>query len=69
MNDLQYYVLAMLLTPLLLLGWAAVQRLWRAQFEIPDDKSDRYGDVLAGRGGCGACGCETPCKRKGDSGK
>lgn len=63
MNGLHDYLLAILLTPLLLLGWAAVQALWRKHIETPDDEPDQYGDVLAGRGGCGPCGCKTPCQQ------
>ena len=64
MNGIHGYLLAILLTPLLLLGWAVVQHFWRKQ--IPNDESDPYGDVLAGRGDCGPCGCKTPCQQKGD---
>ena len=53
-------VLALLLPPLLLLAWVAVQSAWRRQLGFPDD--DR--DVLAARGDCGQCGCHRPCNRR-----
>ena len=51
------YTLAIVLPPLLLVGWMLVQHAWRRQFGQPDDDDD----VLAARGGCGNCGCTTPC--------
>jgi hypothetical protein len=51
--------LALLLPPLLLLGWILVQNAWRRQFSQAGDDED----VLAARGGCGNCGCLTPCER------
>ena len=50
-------LLALTIPPLLLLGWVVVQSAWRRHFFI----SDVEGDVLAGRGNCGNCGCATPC--------
>ena len=49
-------IIAVLVPPLLMVGWVAVQRLWRHEFE-----SDPDCDVLAARRGCGHCGCATPC--------
>lgn len=56
------FVLALLLPPILLLGWVAVQNAWRKQFRTPDDEAD----VLAVRGDCGRCGCASPCEQSGD---
>ena len=54
------YLLAILLVPMLMLGWLFVQSAWRRQF--PGNDSD--GDVLAGRSDCGNCGCATPCNKR-----
>ncbi len=54
------YIIALLLPPALLLGWVAVQHLWRKEFGSPQGDPD----VLAGRGDCGNCGCAQPCERK-----
>ena len=51
-------MIALSVPPLLLVGWAAVQRAWRREFE-----SDPDCDVLAARRGCGSCGCTTPCAK------
>ncbi len=56
---LNQYLLALILPPLLLIGWFAVQQWWRSVFSTPDTN----GDVLAGRGDCGKCGCAKPCER------
>jgi hypothetical protein len=56
------YLLALLLPPLLLVVWTGVQGAWRRRFTTADDD----GDVLAGRGGCGNCGCRNPCQRSED---
>ena len=53
-------VLAIVIPPLLLLGWVVVQNAWRNQFDTPGDEDD----VLAARGDCGNCGCARPCERK-----
>jgi len=53
------YLIALLLPPILLLGWVAVQNSWRKQFRLSDDESD----ALAARGDCGRCGCAGPCRR------
>lgn len=45
---------------LLMVVWVAVQKLWGDTFS--DYISDE--DVLAGRGGCGNCGCTTACEKK-----
>ncbi len=44
----------------LMVLWVVVQRIWGKMF------SDRFPDedVLAGRSGCGNCGCTTTCKNK-----
>ncbi len=44
----------------MMLIWALVQKFWGNTFSdyIADD------DVLAGRGGCGNCGCTTACENK-----
>lgn len=55
------FMLALLLPPVLLLGWVAVQNAWRKQFRPTDDA-----DVLAARGDCGRCGCAEPCRRDED---
>ncbi len=57
---MKVWFLAILVPPLLLLGWIAVQEAWRRQFPV----SDADGDVLAGRSDCGQCGCATPCERR-----
>lgn len=54
------YLLAILLPPLLLLGWVLVQNAWRREFGGAGDDDD----VLARRGGCGNCGCAGTCQRK-----
>lgn len=56
------YLLALLLPPILLIAWVAVQSAWRKQFQSPDDDAD----VLAARGECGRCGCASPCQREDD---
>ena len=55
-------LLALTIPPLLLLGWVLVQRAWRRHFFTTDVE----GDVLAGRGDCGNCGCATPCDSDAD---
>ena len=57
---LREVLLAVLLPPLLLLGWLAVQGAWRKTF-IPDSHDD---DVLAARGSCGQCSCVGACQRE-----
>lgn len=52
-------LLAVVLVPLLLLGWVLVQNAWRRRFRA----QDKAGDVLAGRSDCGKCGCAQPCER------
>ncbi len=53
-------LLALLLPPLLLLGWAFVQFAWRRQMAVDGDDVD----ALAIRGGgCGSCNCATRCER------
>jgi len=47
-------LLAVLLPPLLLVGWVAVQNAWGRHLPTAGDD----GDVLAGRNDCGACGCD-----------
>lgn len=59
------YLLALLLPPLLLLAWVAVQSAWRRQFSA----TDADGDVLAGRSDCGQCGCATPCNQRDNDNK
>ena len=54
------YLLAILLPPLLMLAWLAVQNAWRRVFF----SLDADGDVLAGRSTCGHCGCAVPCERR-----
>ena len=56
MNDL---LLAIVIPPLLLLGWVLVQNAWRREFGRPGDDDD----VLAGRGDCGNCGRTSTCQR------
>ena len=51
------YALAILLPPLLMFIWFAVQSAWRHVFFT----TDADGDVLAGRSNCGQCGCVVPC--------
>lgn len=51
-------LLALLLPPILLLAWVAVQNAWRRQFRSPGGDVD----VLAGRVECGRCGCGSPCE-------
>ena len=55
---LSKYLLAIMLPPLLLIGWVVVQNLWRKEFGSPPGDTD----VLAGRSDCGKCGCTTPCQ-------
>ncbi len=55
-------LLAVVMLPLLLLGWVVVQHAWRRQFR----QGDRDGDVLAFRSSCGNCGCTTSCERDED---
>ena len=55
------YLLAILIPPILLLGWAIVQNAWRRQFDIPGGD-----DVLATRGGCDKCNCTKRCPRQMD---
>jgi len=50
------YLLAILLPPLLIVAWIAVQRLVHSRYPSRDE----HGDVLAGSD-CGSCGCRTPC--------
>ncbi len=45
---------------LLMAIWVIVQSRWKRSFA--DYISDE--DVLAGRGGCGNCGCTTACENK-----
>ncbi len=45
-------VIALILTPLLVVAWAAVQQAWSRAFRGPLEADD----ALEGRGGCGACG-------------
>lgn len=53
-------LLALVLPPLMLAGWAFVQFAWRRQMTTGDDDAD----ALALRGsGCGSCGCKTPCEK------
>jgi hypothetical protein len=54
------YLLAVVLLPLLLLSWVAVQSAWLRLF-YPNDADN---DALAGRSDCGQCGCATPCDRR-----
>ena len=61
MNMLREILLAVLLPPLLLLGWLAVQGAWRNTFLADGDGDD---DVLAARGGCGQCSCTGTCQRE-----
>lgn len=56
------YLLAIVIPPLLLLAWVLVQNAWRRTFNAPGDDAD----VLAGRGGCGNCGCTGSCRRNVD---
>jgi hypothetical protein len=63
MSMLADLVVAMTLVPLLLFGWIGVQWLWRARLTA----LDQHGDVLAGRTGCGHCGCDTPCEQRNDA--
>ena len=54
-------LLALLLPPLMLVGWAAVQIAWRRVMRVDGDEDD----VLALRGGgCGTCACTGRCERK-----
>jgi len=53
------FLLAVLLPPILLIAWVAVQNLWRKEFGSSQDEAD----VLAMRGTCGRCGCASPCQR------
>lgn len=53
------FLLAILLPPIMLLAWVAVQNAWRKQFHAAGEDAD----VLATRGDCGRCGCTTPCHR------
>ena len=54
-------LLALLVPPLLLLGWVGVQRAWRREFPARDGED---GDALAGRTDCGRCDCSSPCGRE-----
>jgi len=51
-------LIAILLPPALMLGWALVQQAWQRQFGKTSDV-----DVLAVRGDCGSCTCTRPCRR------
>jgi hypothetical protein len=53
------YLVAIVLLPLLMAGWIAVQAAWRRRFST----HDAAGDVLADRRNCGQCGCATPCEQ------
>jgi len=55
---LSSFILAVLLPPLLMIAWVAVQKLWGREFGSSADDAD----VLAGRIECGRCGCENPCQ-------
>jgi hypothetical protein len=58
---LESYLLGAGAVVALMLGWLAVQSAWSRAF--PEAAADP--DVLARRGGCGACGgcgCAGPCK-------
>jgi hypothetical protein len=46
------FLMALVLTPLLLVTWVAVQRSWSRAFNRSLDAED----ALECRGGCGACG-------------
>ena len=52
MSVLQFLI-AIVLPPVLMLGWAMVQTAWRRQFGRANDDAD----VLAARGDCGSCTC------------
>ena len=54
------FLLAIVVPPLLLIGWAIVQNAWRRQFGTAADDDD----VLAARGGCGDCGCTDRCRQQ-----
>ena len=56
------YLLAIVIPPLLLVGWVVVQNAWRRQLGAGGDDED----VLVTRGGCGDCGCTSSCQRKTD---
>ena len=51
-------LIAILLPPALMLGWAIVQNAWRRQFGTSSEA-----DVLAARGDCGSCTCTRSCRR------
>ncbi|NIV46678.1 MAG: hypothetical protein GWN46_07605 [Gammaproteobacteria bacterium] len=55
------YALPLTLVVGVLVGWVAVQSAWRRTF----GDTIRDPDVLAGRGGCGSCGCTNRCERDG----
>ena len=57
---IEKYVIGILGITGLMIGWVAVQGLWRKMFA--DHQTDR--DVLAGRSDCGSCGCTTSCVTK-----
>jgi hypothetical protein len=63
-NAARAVLIAVVLLPLLMLAWAAVQALWRQRVGTGDGD----GDVLAGRSDCGRCACAVPCEsaRRGD---
>ena len=44
----------------LMLGWVAIQSVWRKSFSEYIEEED----VLAERRSCGNCGCTTACKTK-----
>lgn len=52
-------LLAIILMPLLLLGWVLVQAAWCRTF----GPAAEDGDALAARGGCGSCDCVQHCDR------
>lgn len=56
-------LIAIVLTPLLLFGWVAVQLLWRRSFGGPGHEPDG----LAARGGVGSCGAMRPCQCQNES--
>ena len=56
------YLLAIVIPPLLLVGWVVVQNAWRREFGAAGDDDD----VLATRGGCGDCGCTSGCRQRTD---
>lgn len=57
---IEKYIIGILGITGLMLGWVAVQQLWRRVFN--DQLNDS--DVLVNRSDCGSCGCSTPCNLK-----